>query len=438
MASERDGPDLVVRDDVAAAADRGGDRGAGRAALSEETVSDGTTRRALLARKTWRTLEPLHGMIYFVPEAAEAYARLGITGRAGYFASRAAPDGRGRRPRWSISTFFNFNPELVRAAIPASWEVATPTRSGRGALRGGGRRLPSDPGRQVRRVAGDGPCRRAGPDARPRSVAGRTRGPPAGRRPRRAGVARASRTWCCGTRSRSCASTGATGTSRCWSTHGLSGIEALVTHAAAGDVPAGILRSPPGVGPRRLGRRRRSRCASGAGSSRATSCASPTWGAAQRQEIEDETDVLAAAPYAALGEEGCAELRTLARPWSKTFSEVLSSECRRHPLPSPTLLPFGRRAFGRLAQLVRAAGLQPAGRGFESLSAHSVLWGERGHGPRTTTKGPRNGRRGTNGSRRASPGKREGGQGGGLGARRPRSCPPSASGSEVVLVNCGS
>ena len=32
----------------------------------------------------------------------------------------------------------------------------------------------------------------------------------------------------------------------------------------------------------------------------------------------------------------------------------------------------GRVAFfGRLAQLVRAAGLQPAGRGFESLSAHS-------------------------------------------------------------------
>ena len=37
---------------------------------------------ALRARKTWRTLEPLHGMVYFVPEAAEAYGRLGISGRA--------------------------------------------------------------------------------------------------------------------------------------------------------------------------------------------------------------------------------------------------------------------------------------------------------------------------------------------------------------------
>ena len=47
------------------------------------------TAGALLARKTWRTLEPLHGMVYFVPEAAEAYGRLGITGQAGYFASRS-------------------------------------------------------------------------------------------------------------------------------------------------------------------------------------------------------------------------------------------------------------------------------------------------------------------------------------------------------------
>ena len=32
---------------------------------------------ALLARKTWRTLEPLHGMIYFVPEA---HLRVPLTG----------------------------------------------------------------------------------------------------------------------------------------------------------------------------------------------------------------------------------------------------------------------------------------------------------------------------------------------------------------------
>ena len=46
----------------------------------------------LTARKTWRTLEPVHGAIYFVPEAREEYAAIGIDDRMrGYFASRAAP-----------------------------------------------------------------------------------------------------------------------------------------------------------------------------------------------------------------------------------------------------------------------------------------------------------------------------------------------------------
>ena len=40
---------------------------------------------ATLARKCWRTLEPYHGMIYFVPEAAEQYSAIGVDGRSGYF-----------------------------------------------------------------------------------------------------------------------------------------------------------------------------------------------------------------------------------------------------------------------------------------------------------------------------------------------------------------
>ena len=65
-------------------------------------------------------------MIYFVPEAAEAYAGLGITGRHGYFASRAAPMGA-VSAEVVVSTFFNFNPEVVHAAIPGAWEVAAPS-----------------------------------------------------------------------------------------------------------------------------------------------------------------------------------------------------------------------------------------------------------------------------------------------------------------------
>ena len=80
---------------------------------------------AQTARRTWRTLEPVHAMIYFVPEAASAYEALGIRGTSGYFASRSAPMGAVSADV-VISTFFNFNPELVRQAIPRAWEVTTP------------------------------------------------------------------------------------------------------------------------------------------------------------------------------------------------------------------------------------------------------------------------------------------------------------------------
>jgi hypothetical protein len=46
-------------------------------------------------------------------------------------------------------------------------------------------------------------------------------------------------------------------------------------------------------------------------------------GEAQRQALEDGTDALAAAPYAVLGQERCAELRALARPWSTALSRAL-------------------------------------------------------------------------------------------------------------------
>ena len=45
--------------------------------------------------------------------------------RAGYFASRAAPMGAVPADV-VVSTFFNFNPELVQSAIPESWNLATP------------------------------------------------------------------------------------------------------------------------------------------------------------------------------------------------------------------------------------------------------------------------------------------------------------------------
>jgi hypothetical protein len=105
-------------------------------------------------------------------------------------------------------------------------------------------------------------------------------------------------------------------------THGLTGIDALLTHAAAGDVPAHLLRSTRGWSHQEWDAAIASIRARG-WLDDSEELTFTEWGAARRQEIEDRTDDLAASPYAALGEEGCAELRTLTRPWSRTFSEVL-------------------------------------------------------------------------------------------------------------------
>ena len=41
----------------------------------------------VVARKMHRTLEPYHGLVYLVPEAADAYTHIGLrAGRMGYFA----------------------------------------------------------------------------------------------------------------------------------------------------------------------------------------------------------------------------------------------------------------------------------------------------------------------------------------------------------------
>src|SRR3954451_15191413 len=80
----------------------------------------------IVARKTWRTVEPIHGMIYFAPEADAAYRAIGLDGNPpAYFASRAAPMGP-VRAEVVIATFYNFCPALVRSAIPLSWTKADP------------------------------------------------------------------------------------------------------------------------------------------------------------------------------------------------------------------------------------------------------------------------------------------------------------------------
>ena len=274
---------------------------------------------ALLARKTWRTVEPLHGMIYFVPEAAEAYAHVGITGTVGYFASRAAPMGAVSADV-VISTFFNFNPELVRAAIPRAWEIASPEQLV-----------------TARFAAADAAFRRilgadvvASSDMTRAAQLARTAAEEATRHieGRPLAAAHADLEW------------PSEPHLQLWHAQsilrefrgdghiahlviaGLSGLESLVTHAASGDVPKRALLATRAWSEEAWENatnelRRRGWLEAG------DDLRFSVLGAQRRKEIEDGTDALAAAPYLALGEEQCAELRALVRPWSKVFAEHL-------------------------------------------------------------------------------------------------------------------
>jgi hypothetical protein len=76
-------------------------------------------------RRAWRVTEPIHALIYFVPEAPERYAKLGVDPRAGYFASRGAVFGA-TGPGPVSASFYVFNPDLVRRCLPAVWATVAP------------------------------------------------------------------------------------------------------------------------------------------------------------------------------------------------------------------------------------------------------------------------------------------------------------------------
>ena len=83
-----------------------------------------TTPTSKAIRKFWRTVETIHTVVYFSSESRSGYTSIGLRGYwSGYFASRSAPLGT---PSAEIvtATFYGFAPAMVARAIPEAWTLA--------------------------------------------------------------------------------------------------------------------------------------------------------------------------------------------------------------------------------------------------------------------------------------------------------------------------
>ena len=78
------------------------------------------------ARAFWRLLEPVHGVVYFAPDARERFDAVGLRGFwMGYFASRSAALGP-VGPELVTAAFYVFEPSMVARALPEAWTRASP------------------------------------------------------------------------------------------------------------------------------------------------------------------------------------------------------------------------------------------------------------------------------------------------------------------------
>ena len=270
----------------------------------------------VVARKTWRTLEPIHGFVYFSPDAEPAYTAAGLKpGRMGYFASRSASMGAVPADV-VIATFFNFHHGLVRSVIPEAWSLASPADVLDARLR------IADQG--LRRMLGDGV---GSPGLAEAASLARTAAEVACERPegRPLFAGHASLPWpdephlvlwhaqTLLREYRGDAHVAAL------LLDGLTGLEALVCHAASGDVPADTLRTTRAYSSDEWA------AAVDALAGRGIVNGDGTFtdeGRRRRDEVERRTDAQSVAPYDAIGEDGCDRLRSLARPFSKAISEA--------------------------------------------------------------------------------------------------------------------
>jgi hypothetical protein len=278
------------------------------------------------ARTAWRVLEPYHAMIYFAPEAREAYAAAGLKGFwMGYFASRAAP--LGAVPASVVTaTFFNFHPSMVARAIPDAWHFSSPERVLQARFQAADVALRRLLGAQV----DSDEVAEAAELAREAAI-----GCPVAGRPLFAAYHEVPWPtephlvlWHAATLLREFRGDGHV---VALLAEGLDGCEAHVTQVGTGNVPREALQPHRGwsdeeweAASQRLQQR---------GLLDETRLLTPT-GVALRQAVEDRTDLLALPPWQRLGKERYARLVSLARPLSSKIVDEGGI-----PMPNPMGVP---------------------------------------------------------------------------------------------------
>lgn len=80
-----------------------------------------------VSRQMWKAMEPVHAMVYFAPEPQEEYVALGLGDNraAGYFPARAAAMGAVSQGT-VVATFYGFSPLAVLFGMTGAWEATTP------------------------------------------------------------------------------------------------------------------------------------------------------------------------------------------------------------------------------------------------------------------------------------------------------------------------
>lgn len=270
---------------------------------------------AHLAGRTARSLELLHSLCYFAPEVEAELVGVGLEpGRMTYFAGRAAPMGA-VGAGVVAATFYNFDPELIGDAIPRAWTLADPEAIIRARYRG--------VDAAYRALFGDAVVSADMSEAAQLAAIAAQGIPGVDGRPLYAGYAALDWPeephlvlWHALTLLREHRGDGHVAALQ---TAGLSGLEALITHTAAGIgfqkkfaqsrrgwSQAAWEAAVSGLRDREL--------LDGRGELTSD-------GRELRDVVEDLTDELAAAPWTELGEDGAARLAELTEPWRKSVRE---------------------------------------------------------------------------------------------------------------------